>query len=172
MIVKKDANGKLGLSDTALQIKAFKKVYDYYCKEYDEDLALILFTFFFYMYDFTSHFYLDIEDEDQRKKEVAKFLDRGNEIKFSGTRVVKAALEVYKELYENVDSSAYKILHKNFHKLKDYAAKMTLLKGEVEGSEDLVYVDSKEFKEVNNLQQGLQNELQIYGKRDLGAYED
>jgi hypothetical protein len=188
MIVHLDENNTLQLTDKAYMIDTFRLLYD---SMQDKELALAYFAFMYYMYNFDSKFLRDIEEEQKRMGEVKKFIFRGADIKVS--RIVRRAMDTYKEIFEDESVSMYLVMRKNVGKLKEYAGKMVLFDPNITGDTtillpgmDYVLVDTKEFTSVNSLLpkqqeeldkfeahllQAVKNKIDIYGGGSLGAYE-
>jgi hypothetical protein len=191
MIVHLDENNKLKLTEKAMMIGIFKKVYE---SEKDPELAIAPFSIMYFMYNFDSKFLHEIPNEDKRLREVKKFVDRGTDV--ATTRTIRKAMDVYKELYASESTSSYLVIRENVGKLKDYASKMELMDPNIlqdkeeddllQLGKDYILVDSKEFTSVNTMVIKQQEELDkfevkliesakekidIYGGGSLGAYE-
>lgn len=185
-----DENGTIQLTEKALHIGPFRKLYD----SVNPELGVAYFAMMYYMYAFDSKFARTIEDESQRLKEVRKFVHLGDQLKV--TRTTRKAMDMYKELYDDEAASMYTVMRDNVQKLKNYAKMMTLVNpnavledgeaGLLIAGVDFVLVDAKEFMLVNNmlpkqeeeltkfevqLQDTVKNKIDIYGGGQKGAYE-
>lgn len=191
MITFLDENNKLQLTEKALMIDAFAKVYR---KFPDKELAMAHFSVMYFMYNFDSIFLRDYEVEKERIAAVKKFIDRGSEVAID--RTMRKALDVYREIYFDDTTSMYLVMRRNVDKLKDYADKMVLISPLATidpDSEfvplpgiDFILVESKEFTTINSILPKQQEELvkfetrlvsntktkiDIYGGGTKGAYE-
>jgi len=154
MLIRLDHEDKAQIQVDALHIKEFRRLYDYMTEQHDVELALSAFAFLHYMYHFDSPFLLSEPDEKKRMTLVKNHVHRGTEIKVAGTRILRAAMDKYQEMYDQEQSSMYMTMHKNVFKLRDYAARMVLTPP-IDFDPTLpnapVLVDYKEFTQVNNL---------------------
>lgn len=196
MIIRLNENNVLELTEKAFFIKDFRDMYNYYAgKLKNDDRAMAAFSVMYYMYYFDSRFLIEFEDEEERFKEVRKFVFKGDEI--DTIKIYTAACETYKALMDEDQTSLYTVMKKNVYKLKDFASRMTLFKkaetpteeGEVpdtvvETSD--VYVTYKDFVAINSslpsqeddlrkfkekLQKHFKSEIDVYGGGVIGAYE-
>lgn len=194
MIVVLDENNKLILTEKALFIKDFRDLYNYYNKSLGgHDKAMAAFGIMYYMFFFDSPYLLDYPDEEERFKEVQKFVYKGEEI--SKIKLLEKAFETYKNLMDLEQVSLYLVMRNNVTKVKVYAENMVLGKkntGGKKGEEDQIRdttdipVTFGEFQKVNSSLPNLEEELRlfkdrlmkfmkssidIYGGGEQGAYE-
>lgn len=196
MIIRLNENNVLELTEKAFFIQDFRALYNYYTQKLkNEDRAMAAFSVIYYMYYFDSRFLLLYEDEEERLKEVKKFVYKGDEI--TDIKVFRTASETYKSLMDEDQSALYVVMKKNVYKLKDFAENMSLVKVDNTATEEGdapdtlvdikgVYVTYKDFAAINSslpqqedalrkfkekLQRHFKSEVDVYGGGDLGAYE-
>lgn len=195
MLLYLDDSNNIRLTDKALSIRVFRSLYDYYTiKLNSEERAIAAFGVLYFMYYFDSKFLLEYEDEELRLQHVREYVHLGSEI--NDTKVFKEARDLYKELSNTVQVQTYLTMKKNISKLILYAQSMILHRPSVnadimEGDEepiqdDTVLVDHKEFSAVNSslpkqqedlkkykttLILDMQEQIDVYGGGELGAYE-
>ena len=198
MIVRLNDENKLELTEKAFIVRPFREMYNYYVGKLDnDDRAMAAFGVLYYMYYFDSQFLIKYPDEEERFKEVKKYVYRGEEI--SRIKVFEKAEEAYKELMDQEQTALYLVMKKNVDKLKDFAERMVLVKPQVKLEEDEdgnlvpkedeeghILVKLTDFMTTNSslpkqeeelrafrerLQQHFKNKMDVYGGGDLGAYE-
>jgi len=198
MVVRLNEDNRLELTEKAFLVKPFRDMYNYYVGKLDnDDRAMAAFGVLYYMHYFDSPFLLNYPDEDERFKEVKKYVYRGEEI--TRIKVFAKAEEAYKEMMDQEQTALYVVMKENVNKLKDFAKRMVLVKPEVEIEEDeegnpiiressnnAIYVKLSDFMTTNSalpkqeeelrhfrerLQQHFKQEMDVYGGGDIGAYE-
>tara|TARA_R110000851_G_scaffold87648_1_gene191076 strand:+ start:28856 stop:29437 length:582 start_codon:yes stop_codon:yes gene_type:complete len=189
MILFLNEDGELQLTEKALMIKGFSRLRDYAREQYNVGMVTTIFSVLHLMYDYDSSYLYDHPDEVERLKAVRAAVEGGKDFKM--TRTVKEGMELYKTLYEKEQVSSYMVLKRNFFRLKNYADSMSLTpvlldEDTLTGKPKEVFVDHKEFKDVNALipkfQKDLEefekklasftkNKIDVYGGGDLGEYE-
>lgn len=194
MIVILNENNVLELTEKAMLIKSFRDLYNYYTvKLKDEERAMAAFGVLYYMYYFDSQYLIDYPDEEERLKAVKKFVYKGDQI--NQTKIYKEAVETYKGLMDEDQTSFYTVMKANTFKIKEYAEDMVLTTGANTGESENndtdipvkgVKVSFTEFIKVNStlpeqeellrkfrekLQRNFKSEIDIYGGGDIGEYE-
>jgi len=186
MIITLDENNEIILTEQAMMIEKFRKLYE----RTAPDMVPSVFGVIYFMYSFDSKFRRLIDDKKERYKAVKNFIYKGNDIKID--RYFREASELFEEIYSESSMDAYFVLLENLNKLKEYARAMVLryppeILGDKEAMQEYNVVDYKEFSSINEqipkteqllkdfelrLKDEILANISVYGGGDVGFYEN
>ena len=184
MILTLDENGEIQLTEKAMLIKTFDKLFN----STKPEMIPAVFGVIYWMFSYDSKFRREIKERKDRLRAVKNFVPRGTDV--SITREVKAAMDVFEDLYSDESMDVYFVMFDNLAKLKEYARGMELRMPADVSEEDAVLiniVDYKEFAAVTaqlpiaeallaTFETRLRDEalakVDVYGGGSVGMYEN